>query len=276
MSSADDTSHEDRPADDGERDYALVALGGLFLVFLMLLQEDFGWWAVIPPLAGTLGVLTAWGVGPAVVLFFVLVLFAARNLPPLIGVPNFVLGLPSWYRPPGSSLADAALAAGLLAYVAGHARLLTLRHWAVPPDPRRAKPPRDARLRGRWFLPAKETRRSARHVRTGELLGLLGSIPIFLVFAGLIWINVEGSTERDRLGFPPPVRQALTLVWLGGFVLAVGWAAGAYLGRAKGGRAAALTYLQDQLWDATRGEQRQITRTVVRGRLRRQKQEEGS
>src|SRR4051812_37772740 len=149
---------------DGERDYGLLALVSLVVLGLVLFLEDLGFWALIPVLVGCMSILRKRGSGPALTLFPLLLIVAFRNL---------LLGIPWWYRIPGSPLADVVFGLALVVYVVAHARLLSLRSLAVPGDARRSFTPRDERLQGRWLLPAAETKRSAGKVTPAEFVWLL-------------------------------------------------------------------------------------------------------
>jgi hypothetical protein len=257
---ATDEPRSSPPGLDGVRDYTLLSLASLLILGLLLFLEGLGLWAMIPVLVGCLSVLRAKGGGPAVTLFLLLLVLYFRN---------WIVGLPSFYRMPSSAMSDALVGFTLLLYVVSHARLLSLKAHAVPGDSRREFVPRDRRVRGRWLLPATETRRPASKVEPAEFVWLLAGLPVFLALAFFVWISVVTLSARQTYWIFSFQFRALILAWIGGFALLLGYAANAYLGRARASREESLLYLQDQLWDETRGEQQRINQRVVEARLRR-------
>jgi hypothetical protein len=248
------------------QDYALLSLVGLLFVTVVLVQEGLDWWAALPLGAGALGVLLPGAVSPSLVLFAVMTLLVIRF--------SF-FPAPFVERPVSSPLADLLLALASLAYLAGHTRYLSIRRHAVPPDPRRERLPGHERLAGRWLLPHKPTRRSGEGVATGEVARLLLAAPLFALVAYMLWVRVAFEPVPETLELPLPLYRAVLVVWAGVIALCGGYALLAYLGRANASREESLMYLQDQLWDATRGEQRRVHRWLARSRLRRQQKEDG-
>ena len=246
---------------DGVRDYSLLSFASLLILGLVLFLEDLHLWALLPILVGCLSVLRAKGGGPALTLFPLLLILAFRN---------WILGIPWFYRIPSSPLPDALFGATLLLYVVAHSRLLTLRAHAVPGDARRGFAPKDERVQGRWLLPATETKRPPGKVEPMEFVWLLASVPVFLGVAYFVWINVIVLGGTERFWLFPEQRRALILTWMAGIALILGYTINGYLRRARASREESLLYLQDQLWDATRGEQKSITRWVTQARIRRE------
>ena len=245
---------------DGVRDYTLLSLASLFILGLVLFLEDLGLWAMIPVLVGCLSVLRAKGGGPAVTLFLLLLVLAFRDW--IVGVSAFSLF-------PTSPLTDALVGVTLLLYVVAHARLLTLKADAVPADARRGVVPLDVRVRGRWLLPATDTKRSADKVEPVEFVWLLAGVPVFLALAYFVWFSVLALSASQSTWLFPYQLRALILAWIVGIPLFLGYAVNAYLGRSRASREESLLYLQDQFWDATRGEQQRVNQWVVKARLRR-------
>ena len=246
---------------DGVRDYMLLSLASLLVLGLVLFLEDFGLWALIPVLVGSLGILRARGMGPSVTLFLLLLVLAFRN---------WILGIPWFHRIPSSLAADALFGFTLLLYLVAHSRLLSLKSQAIPGDARRGFVPKDERVEGRWLLPAKDTKRPPGIVEPMEFVWLLVSVPVFLAIAYFVWINVFVLVGPERHWLFPSQRRALVLAWLGGIALVLGYAASNYLRRVRASREESLLYLQDQLWVETRGEQQRITRWVTKARFRRE------
>lgn len=247
------------------RDYTLIALAALAVVFLVLFVEGPGVWAVVPVVLGVIGVLARWSAGPP--LFLLALTF-------LYGIGNLLIGLPLWYRPPGAPLVDAVLAMGVLAYVAAHMRLLTLTTHAVPPDPRRRRKPLVGRIAGRWLLPGEPSRRTASR-GAGELLLFLVAVPAFTIVASLLWVPLGLEESPYKRLLPDRVWHFFLVLWAMLVVLYVARSLLGYLGVARANREQSLVYLQDQLWAATRGEQRRITRWLAWSRLKKQRKKEG-
>ena len=264
MTTTSDPPPDDAPKPrglDGVRDYTFLSLAALLVLGLVLFLEDLGLWALIPVLVGCLSIVRKRGAGPALTLFPLLLIVAFRNA---------ILGVPSWYRVPSSPLADALFGLALVVYVVSHCRLLSLKALAVPGDARRGFAPRDERVQGRWLLPATDTKRPAGKVEPAEFVWLLAGVPVFLAAAYFVWVNVFVLAGTERFWLFPSQRRALILSWIGGVVLVLGYAASGYLSRSRASREESLLYLQDQLWDATRGEQQNVTRWVARARQRRE------
>jgi hypothetical protein len=180
-----------------------------------------------------------------------------------------------WYRHRSDVTSDLALACGVLAYVAGHFRLQGLVRQSRPADERNARRRRRMPGADRWLLPTS-ARRPAGLVRGNELALLLVGIPAFSVLGYVVWTRLELEFPFPVLGLPPPFWRALVLVWVLFLGLAVTGAVLGYLGWVQAGRDDCLLYLQDQLWSATRGEQRRINRWLVWLRLRAQRRKEGA
>lgn len=260
------------PAEPEERgsprtqDYLLLALAGLGFVTVVLVTEGLDWWAVLPFAAGVLGLVWPGVVSPSLVLFLVMLLVSLRF--------RFV-GFGFDARPPGLPVVDLLMAVATLVYVIGHTRLLTIQKAATPPDSRRERPTVKRRLKGRWLLPGPATRRSVGLITSGEIPRVLLLAPVFGLVAALLWVRVYYEPPPQDMRIPVQVWRGILVVWAGVIALGGCYAFLAYLGRALAGREASYLYLQDQLWDATRGEQRRIQRWLARARLRGQKKEEG-
>ena len=264
MTAPPDPKPDDTPKTrgvDGVRDYSILSFASLLILGLLLFLGDLGLWALLPILVGCLSVLRARGGGPALTLFPLLLILAFRS---------WILGHHWSYRFPPSPIPDALFGAALLLYVVAHSRLLTLRAHAVPGDARRGFSPQDERVRGRWLLPAAETKRPPGKVEPVEFVWLLACVPVFLAAAYFVWVCVLSLAAAQPYWLFPYQMRALILAWIGGVALMMGYAVNGYLGRARASREESLLYLQDRLWDETRGEQGRITRWVTRARFRRE------
>ncbi|MFO0846469.1 MAG: hypothetical protein U0797_29550 [Gemmataceae bacterium] len=246
-----------------ERDYTLLAVSGLMVVGVLLVDEGLGWWTVVPISGGLLSVLVPGSVAVPFVLLAAVALLVMRSALP-------------WFFPQDgdpSPLAVAAFAMGALAYVAGQSRVYAIKRHAVPPDARRRRRPATERVEGRWLLPAGPTRRSA--LPSGEVAVLAVSVPAFVLVAYLLWLRVALEPPPDLLDIPVPLWRVLVVAWAGLFGLAAVYVLTSYLRRSLASREESLMYLQDQLWAATRGEQRRINSWRVWGRLKGERAEGG-
>jgi hypothetical protein len=248
------------------RDYSIVSLAALLLMTLLLVDGGFKYWSVLPLLVGAIGILTNWLIAPVLVLL---------NLMVLLLLQRAILGV-FWRDHPDSMVLQILLPAVTLAYLAGSTRLLSLVRHAVPPDPRRARKPPGRRVRGRWLLPIEATTRTLADSPGNEIGRLLLCVPLFLSAAYLIWSRLSIEMPPNWFEAPLNIWRLVVFIWGGAIVLAASWAFLAYLGRSQASVEESVLFLQDQLWGATRGEQRQINRVITRTRLRRQRKEEGS
>lgn len=248
----------------GVRDYTLLAMAGLLIIMVLLVDEGLGWWAVLPLACGTMGVMLP---GTVAVPFVLLVLLV------LLGGKGWFAGW-AFERIPDSPLSVLLFAVAVFVYVAGHTRLLTIRRHAVPPDTRREKKPGHDRLTGRWLLPAEPTKRSVSLLPEGEFWVLAASVPIFVLVAYLLWLTVALEPVPDMIDIRPQLWRALVILWAGVIGLAGVYTLTSYLGRVHASREESLMYLQDQLWAATRGELRRINSWRAWSRLRRERKEQ--
>ncbi|MGL4553932.1 MAG: hypothetical protein ACRC33_22460 [Gemmataceae bacterium] len=241
------------------RDHLLLAVMALGVMALTLFQEGYAGWAMLPVVPGLLSLLVYSSAGPA---------FVLGMLSLVLMVGNRLRGFPPWHRPPGSDLTDFLLAVSALVYVAAHWRLRSLVRHAVPADPRRAARPAKRRLEGRWMLPAADAIRTPERVPAAtELFTLVGQAVLFAAAGYLLGVRLTFESTPEAARVPDVGWRLLMVAWgvlvalMGGHVAfaAVRW----YLA----GRDECLLYLQDQLWSATRGEQRRIAAWVTKARL---------
>ena len=245
------------------RDYSFLAVGALAVCALVLFSEVPGVWGLLPALLGLAGVVLRWGMAPGLYLMtLVAILLINRSRYPV------------WYR--SSPVTDLVLATASLVYVAAQMRLQTLVRHGVPPDARRRRRPPGSRVVGRWFVPVKAEPRSGARAGTGELLLLLAGAPVFTLVAYLLWLRLAFEPPPDMTGLPPALWQVVVVLWGMAIGLALAYTFLSYLGRARASPEESALFLQDQLWAATRGEQRRMNRWLVWARLRRQRKEERS
>jgi hypothetical protein len=261
---------DDRDAPSGNarpivRDYTIASLSAL-LIMLLVLSEGFGMWSVVPLVIGALGVLTSGSFGPPLVLL---------TLGVLLFLPTQSFGIRLAFHELSSFL-QIVLAAATLVYLACSMRLLSLVSHAMPPDSRSARRPPGKTIRGRWLLPRETTARSTPSISSSEIGSLLLSVPLFVAIAYFVQSRIEDvKTLPASWNGSVPMWRLIVVIWGAGIILA---AVGAFLTYRRGiqaSREESLLYLQDQLWAATRGEQRRASRWIAWARLRRQRKEEG-
>jgi hypothetical protein len=247
--------------------YTLTALVALVFITVVLLQYGFDSWAVVPLVGGALGVLLPGTVAPALVLVLVMVMLAIR-----FRAVWGTFGYFQFYYE--SAMLDFLLALAALVYLAAHSRLLTIKTHAVPPDARRKLRPSKGRLLGRWLLPQEPTRRSASLVDLGEIIVFLTSLPIFAILATVVWTEWMRYQESPLFRVPDSLWQAMLVSWVVLLGIAVCYVVQGYIRRTFASREESLLYLQDQLWQQTRGEQRRIHRWLTAKRLGQQRKAE--
>jgi hypothetical protein len=242
------------------RDYTIVCLAALMLLWLLLAEEGLGWWSTAPLLIGAVGILANWTICPLIVLWCLLLLMLGTRQTRMYQESTFLL--------------DVLLSILTLVYLTCAMRLLALRSHIVPPDARQAKRPPVKRIRGRWILPREKTARSTSRISSNEILVMLVAAPAFIVAAYLVYMRVAIDLAPWWFDFGEPIWRLLLLVWGSGIIMTTTTAFLAFLGRVQASQEESLLFLQDQLWKETRGEQRRINRWITWARLRRQEKEE--
>jgi hypothetical protein len=258
------------------RQYMLLCLVALGVMVLALLEDNLGWWGVLPFVVGSMAVVSNWSGGPVLVLLSVLCLAPAyvRGVGPFQFFQMILLsgGLPILRRglPPRelATSTDLLFCAAMLTYFIGHFRLLSLIGPIFPPDRR---PAPGGKRRG----PATEEvpRRSPDLVPPHELIQMILTLPVWCGAAYFAWMGIASR----RSGIPeltPRHWRLLVLCWGSTLVLAIGRAVIGYLGRSVAPPQESLLYLQDQLWIQTRSAQSTFNRMLTALRLRGQRKEE--
>lgn len=232
------------PTNPATRVYESVCLGALLVVGLGLLQREFTFWSILPVLIGIAGVTARWRLAPLLVVLSV----------------GFIL-TDSWlvgrYPRPMQPLEKYLLCGGLLAYIAAQLRLQGLAHGLVPRDPRKHAP-RVGQVR--------------RDVAGQELIGFAIALAacIALATAMLAWLP---DRWEHHLGISGTAWHLLILAWLLGLSFWISASLLKYLDQKRMLPDLALLYLQDQLWEETRREQRRPNRWLAWvSRLRQKKQ----
>lgn len=253
--SGEPNSNPQRWREPGVAYYILMCLVSLAAIFLVLVQRDFGAWALLPVLAGLIGGATRFG--PALFLLALGVSFT--TIAPGAGSPM---------PPVFFDIRDLVLCGAVLAYVIGHYRVQAMLLRVFPPDSRQRAQPA-ARGRKRRPTPA---RRSPSLVSQQEIGVAVLILPIFGALAQFLWNGVRFAGANP--GLQPPIWHGIVLSW----VIGLAWLTAAgligYDRRRRMTEAEATLYLQDILWAETRREQRRVNRWLAWAWLRHQQHEE--
>jgi hypothetical protein len=250
------------------RAYALIGLIALLIVFLVLrthaeLESTY----LFPVFIGLIGLLTRWTSAPPLFVW---------SLSAVLVAPLFSL-TPRKFKiyTPGTplQLEDIVLVAAALAYIAANYRLIALARHLFPADFYAKE-----KLLGpaAWLAtnpaPSGSTwRRSARHQVPDEL-------PLF--FLGIVAWTLVAHVARMKLAdlenpldMPAGIWQAVVLLWLLGMWLLLTKSAVDYWRWRHLTKTEASLFLQDELWHATRGEQRFLHRWLAWAGLKRRQKE---
>jgi hypothetical protein len=254
----------DRAAESGARVYQLVCLGALAVLLLALVQRGLTFdlvmaepWAVLallPVLAGAVGLLFRWRAAPVLL---------------LLTLTGAVWYWDGRYGPPSDQVADLFLCAGALAYVVGYYRLQGMVKFLFPRDPRPRPGPPGLRpgqpRRHRWTPPEPPPARSPGLATAGEFVWFLAALPAWPVLGLLAerllvsYSDFAGPEEP----FSPESMWARVwpfrlLIWAGVTgVLVVSGLLG-YLAWGRRTPAEAALLVQDVVWRETAWEQRRL------------------
>jgi hypothetical protein len=236
-------------------------LCGLALGFVVLTQVEHGFLfgTLLVGVAGLVGILARWRGGP---LLFLAMVGVSQSAPAMLG---YVL-----VRQSARSVVDInslLFAAGVLIYVAGLYRLQALWHNILPLDPRQRAGP--LRRGFPWFTELPDIvphRREPGSLTRREIGFLLLTAAIAVGLAQVIWLAL--AAPPAQLEMPVRLWQAVLLAW----ALLTAWFVVAQILLLRKRRRllipAALMLLQDELWTATRGDQRRAQRWLAWHRVR--------
>jgi hypothetical protein len=219
--------------------YVLFCAGGMMAVLLAMVPYRFGFWAVLPIAVGLLGAFTR--LGP---ILFALAVALALNFPPHLAFGRRAL----------IHIPELIAAGGVLAYVIGHYRLQVIQLHAFAEGKKKAasdEPPR---------------RRHPRWVTSAELGQALLALPTAAIFAQVVWVLLMGMHARLRWGLIWPF---IVTVWILGIGFAVVGGAFSWWRRQQMTVEEATLFLQDQLWQDTRRDQRRVARWLAWAAARR-------
>ncbi|MFN4259302.1 MAG: hypothetical protein ACK4RK_08380 [Gemmataceae bacterium] len=235
------------------RDYALLGWVAYAMIALVLAQRAPGLplWLLCLVVGGA-ALLFHWQLGS---LFFLTTIFAVY-LDPLFARRYY-----DW-RSASPTLFDLILTGAVLVYMIAHYRLIGLTRQMLP------RPPYLASTDGTTARATRQTAmyRSRREITRSEMMQTVLLLPILLVLAQLVWIVLPDRDSTFHMS--PSVWRVLLLAW----VVAVGGLVIVTLMRQLRWRqqtaAQAALYLQDILWQETRGEQRVLTRWLAWRRVK--------
>jgi hypothetical protein len=252
------------------RNYEYFSFAALLVVVLILFERGSGLlWVMVPFLIGLGGIAGRWRL--ALPLFLLACTYAiAEGMQP-------VWLQPRWRRDPFS---DWLLAAAVLGYAAGQARLQGATRSILPPDPRQVS------ASSRELL--EEPGRHTNYMLELAVLGLsllvwaalapwlFGQLPraAQVAIPGAIWevlaphVGGNPPTGNPHIDLQARVWRLVVLAWtliLGAITCR---ALLAFLARGRRRPEEALMFLQDSFWRDTRGEQRRLFRWLAWARLR--------
>lgn len=242
------------------RDYRLASLVSLVVLALCLWSEGFEAWALLPLVPGLLSLVLLSPAGPIFVLVLLTLLYGVGSRMGLGAADSWLSGL---------------MIGSCIVYVASHWRLVSLTKQAMPGDRRRTRAPSHPRLKGRWHQPEETPRRNATSSTISEWVMLLVQ---GIGFSGLGFATLVMLASEANEGTPEGVSRVVwgLLLFSWGFlgILALGGAIHTVVRWSSFSREEAELFLQDELWSATRGEQRRIQSAIVQERYRAEKRGE--
>jgi hypothetical protein len=245
--------------DPGVRDYFMLCLGAVAVLFLVLLRRNLGPWACLPVAVGLLGAWQRWRLAPFLVLTCLAVLIIWREP---WGDVRWTYRSPRTFRVP-----DWILSMAVLGYFIGHYRLQSLTLSILPADPRRRDESVDEdATRAPRGSPRRNYFREPPSLTGAEIGWAILALPICALLAQAFWRLLPGEPAEPKL--QARVWQGIVTGWCLALALFVAHGVLRYLGwRRQSPREARLT-LDDSLWQETRREQRRISYWLTWARLR--------
>ncbi len=236
--------------------YQVLCGMALAAILLILLQQGLVLFGLAALLLGAAAVLMHARISPILIV-----------LPVVAGELARQYLFPPWQMHRVLDVEDVALCAAMLAYVAGHYRLLALRSHILPPDPRQRyhKEARAVVPLGRLGKVVAQHRPAA-HISRGELMWFVLQLPLFAIAAQVVWIVL--GARRELHEFSLRWVQFLQLAWGLGLVVFVASQLFRFWRLLSMDRLTARVMLQDELWQETRGEQRRVGRWLAWSRVR--------
>jgi hypothetical protein len=250
------------------RTYGLICFTALMVLVLTLVQRgrlDFP--GLLPVLVGLIGLVGRWGSTPP--LFLLTLSFVILDLH-LTFVRQWEITA-SFRR---FQVADLIMVAAALAFLGAFYRLLGLTRQIFPADPRPRKRPWPvpaAWLASRPAPGAGPWRRSTRLLMPEEVFFFVLTVLGWTLAARLGQLAL--ARADNPLALSPTYWHAMLLLWFLGLCLLVARSLFGYAWLRRLTVAEACLLLEDELWHATRGEQRLVQRWLAWARLKGRRKE---
>jgi hypothetical protein len=270
--------------DEGVRHYMYLCFSSLLVMALCLSLRGLESWSLLPTLVGALVLVFRWRTGPLIVLVLVAWLLGVQRwaiLHPIYLAEEIVIKLQQWLgeasgrwgrrpmtfaMPRSLLIADLALCASVLVYLAGNYRLQGLARQIFPGDPRQHQ------TRGSRRVRVVRPRRSAGLVKPAEIITFVATVPVWIGLAWLCWRWLSG--KESPFDLDDGLWRGVLLAWLLGLLYIVGSGLLGYLAQLRMEPKEAGLFLQDTLWRETAREQRRDHRWWVWWRRRQRRKEE--
>jgi hypothetical protein len=248
----------DQAEQAGIREYQVLCIFALGVIFLIDLQEGSTLLSMLLLLIGLLGILTRLRLGPVLFLLgFAVIEWLKRHGGGRLG------GLPPAALRDGRPAQDVALSMATLAYTLGQYRLQSLLAYILPPDPRRRSGGR------RWLVLSPRIvlqRRSGALVSPPEVAWFVLGLPVWALIAHGLWALL--APPRPLFDLPVGLARVIYFGWALGLGMLVTASALDLWQRWRSPPDIAALYLQDVLWRETRGEQRRVNRWTAWWRIK--------
>lgn len=261
------------PRDSAILTYSLLCGAAIVCMFWALLKLGVGYWGLFPVIVGLASVLVRWRLGSVMLLVIVAVLLMSKQI--------YFHGIET-VAP--TRLPDLVLCGSVMAYVAGHYRLLGCIGPLFPPLPRMIEPEigmQRSESGSRKQGPEIEAQKSKSKTQNleptarpceAELAALLLMVPVCAGWAALLggWL----WQQRPELGLPLGLWQLILLIWLLGLGFFVMFTVSRQWQNLRMTEEEAGLVLQDVFWQETRAEQRRINYWLAWARARARKRKD--
>ncbi|MBI3409766.1 MAG: hypothetical protein HY040_15605 [Planctomycetes bacterium] len=234
--------------------YRVMCSFCLGVIFLAQMQQGLFLGNILVLLVGILGLMSRMRIGPILLLVF----FAGVQMNHKALLTRGLAA--SQTENLQLQIHELALCAAVFGYVVGHYRLQSIWHNLWPVDPRHPEGPRRRFDPRQQQSPVREPRPS-QQITPLELARFVVSLPVWILLGTLIWGVLNQRWEL--FGLPQPlVRIVILVICLGVVSFGVRMGLGFWRHRRRD-HAAARLFLQDVLWNETRGEQRRLNRWLA-------------
>jgi hypothetical protein len=238
----------------------------MVLVLALARRGHLDFLGVIPVLVGLIGLVGRWGSTPP--LFLLTLAWALVN--PQVAFARQWRITTSFTR---FQLADLILCAAALTYLGAFYRFLSVARQLFPADPRPRKRPWP--VPAAWLAshpsPGTGTWRPPRLLMPEEVVFFLLTVLGWTLAARLGQVAL--ARADNPLGLSPGLWHAMLVLWCLGLCLLVARSLVGYLRLRRLTAAEACLLLEEELWHATRGEQRFLQRWLAWARLKGRRKE---